>query len=63
MAGVVCDKLNTHVSEGVVRLVARLCGAYRPAQWAPVWNNAMIPPGGRSKPGGGKRDGCGAVGS
>ena len=23
---VVCDNLNTHVSEGVVRLVARLCG-------------------------------------
>ena len=23
---IVCDNLNTHVSEGVVRLVARLCG-------------------------------------
>jgi len=23
---VICDNLNTHVSEGVVRLVARLCG-------------------------------------
>ena len=23
---IVCDNLNTHLSEGVVRLVARLCG-------------------------------------
>ena len=23
---IICDNLNTHVSEGVVRLVARLCG-------------------------------------